>query len=400
MTGFSNAGLDEIRGWMRGYVDSKKLPGALLLLALRGEIALFDAYGWRWIEADKPFERDTIVRIHSMTKPVTAVAALILLEEGALGLDDPVSRFIPSFASLTANRCGIEDRIEPVPVERPMTVRHLLTHTSGLTYGEGNLGAVARMYEERRTDFGTDDGPLSEVVDRLAEIPLLFEPGTAWNYGVSTDVLGRVVEIASGLPLDRFMQERILDPLGLADTAFHVPREKVDRFAALYQATDGGLRLLETPAGSPQAGDVITLSGGGGLVSTALDYFRFAEVLRQGGAIGGVRVLDESTVRLMTSDQLGQDLAALGQPTFNETTTAGVGFGLGVSVVLDPSRSAWRSTRGEFGWGGYASTAFWVDPAQEITAIFLTQALPSDRYPIRGELRALVADALSATVSP
>jgi CubicO group peptidase (beta-lactamase class C family) len=394
MTGLAPDGLDEIRSWMRGYVDSGRLPGGVVLLAKSGEIALFDAYGARSIDEAKPFERDTIVRLHSMTKPVTAVAALILLEEGALALDDPVSRFLPSFAGLRVNRHGSGDRIEAVPCERTKTLRHLLTHTSGLTYGEGSPGAVARMYEARRTDFGPDDGPLAGVVDRLAEIPLLFEPGTSWQYGVSLDVLGRVVEVASGSSLDRFLAERILDPLGLSDTGFRVPREKVDRFAALYEAEEDGLRLLETPAGSPQAGDVTTLSGGAGLVSTAWDFFRFAEMLRRGGALDGARILDRATVELMTSDQLGADLAALGEPSFNETTTAGVGFGLGVSVVRDPDRTAWRTTRGEFAWGGYASTAFWVDPVDEVTAIFLTQVIPSDRYPIRAELRALVAAAL------
>ncbi len=276
-----------------------------------------------------------------------------------------------------------------------MTVQHLLTHTSGLTYGEGNPGAVSRLYERHRTDFGPQDGPLAEVVERLAGIPLLHQPGTAWGYGVSTDVLGRVIEVASGLPLDRFLDERVLGPLGMTDTSFRVPPEKLGRFAALYEATpDGGLRLLETPSSGPQAGEVTTFSGGAGLVSTADDYFRFAELLRRGGAVDGVRLLEESTVRLMTSDRLGRDLAAMGQATFNETAMDGVGFGLGVSVVVDPSRTAWRSARGEFAWGGYASTAFWVDPEHDATVVFLTQVVPSDRYPIRGELRALVADAL------
>jgi len=294
------------------------------------------------------------------------------------------------------NRRGTGDELDPVPAETPMTVRHLLTHTSGLTYGEGNPGAVARLYEECRTDFGPDDGPLSEVVERLAAIPLLFEPGTAWGYGVSLDVVGRVVEVASGLPLDRFVEERIVGPLGLVDTGFAVPPEKLGRLAALYEATpDELLALLESPAESPYAGEVSTFSGGAGLVSTAEDFFRIAELLRRGGELDGVRLLREETVRLMTGDRLGRDLSALGQLTFNETATTGVGFGLGVSVVVDPARTAWRSFAGEFAWGGYGSTAFWVDPVHDVTTVFLTQVIPSDRYPLRAELRSLVADALN-----
>jgi CubicO group peptidase (beta-lactamase class C family) len=397
VTGFSPEGLKAIRDWLRGYVDGGKLPGALVLVARHGEIALLETVGSRWAEAGEPLEPDTIFRLHSMTKPVTAVAALILADEGELAPDDPVSRFIESFGSLTVNRLGGGEDIDAVSAERAMTVHHLLTHTSGLTYGEGNPGAVSRLYEERRTDFGPDDGPLAEIVDRLAEIPLLCQPGTSWCYGVSTDVLGRVIEVASGVPLDHFLHERILEPLGMTDTSFRVPAEKLERFAALYEATsEGGLRLLETPASSPLAGEVTTLSGGAGLISTAGDYFRFAEMLRRGGTLDGVHVLAEETVRLMTSDRLGRDLAAMGQATFNETAMDGVGFGLGVSVVLDPSRTAWRSAWGEFAWGGYASTAFWVDPEHEVTVVFLTQVIPSDRYPIRGELRALVADALES----
>lgn len=379
---------------MRGYVDQGLLPGALTLVAKGGDIALLDAYGHRDLEQGEPVEHDTIFRIYSMSKPVTAVAALILVEEGRLALDDPVARFIPSFEHLAVNRLAMSGRIEVEPARRPMTVRHLLTHTSGLTYGEGNRGAVARLYEKLRTDFGPADGPLAEIVDRLASIPLLFHPGDAWGYGVSSDVLGRVIEVAADCPLDVFMSRRIFEPLGMADTTFRLPPGKLDRFAALYAAGRDGLELIEAPASSPHAGSVTTLSGGAGLLSTARDFFRFAELLRQGGTLDGARLLGRATVDLMTSNQLPGDLAGMGQPTFNETPMDGIGFGLGVSVVVDPARTSWRTSPGEYAWGGNASTAFWVDPLDEVSVVFLTQLIPSNRYPIRGELRALVRDAL------
>jgi CubicO group peptidase (beta-lactamase class C family) len=386
--------VDPIRRWMHGYVENGTLPGALTLIAREGEPLFFEGCGTRDLEAGEPIEVDTIFRIYSMTKPVTAAAAMLLVEEGALALDDPVARFVPSFVDLTVNRFGTDDRIEPEPLQTPMTVLHLLTHTSGLTYGEGNPGAVSRIYQDRRTDFGDRDGVLAEVVDRLAGIPLLFQPGTAWNYGVSLDVLGRVIEVASGTRLDRFFRERIFEPLEMVDTGFGIREEQRPRLAALYEATpEDGLALLESPTAAPTEAEVTTFAGGAGLLSTTSDYLRFAEMLRREGELDGVRVLEASTVRTMVANHLPGDLAEMRQETFNETETAGVGFGLGVSVVVDPSRTAWRSFPGEFGWGGYASTTFWVDPEHDVTVIFMTQVIPSDRYPIRGELHALVADA-------
>ena len=246
---FRADGLESIRGWLRSYVDDGRLPGAAVLIARNGRIALFQGYGHKSVESRAPIERDTIYRIYSMTKPVTAAAAMALIEDGALSLDAPVARYIPAFERLTVNRCGAGDRLDARPAERAMTILHLLTHTSGLTYGEGNPGAVARLYERQRTDFGPNDGPLADVVDRLAGIPLLFEPGAAWNYGVSSDVLGRVIEIASGRPLDVFIEERILTPLRMTDTGFRVPDAKLNRLASLYQATPNDrFTLLSRPS--------------------------------------------------------------------------------------------------------------------------------------------------------
>jgi len=393
--GFDPVGLAAVRRWMRASVDHGWLPGASTLIARHGQVELFETYGARDLEQMAPLQHDTLFRIYSMTKPVTSVAAMILVERGELGLDDPVQTLIPSFSVLTVNRDGAGDTLEPEPLRVPITVRHLLTHTSGLTYGEGNPGAVSRAYVERRTDFGASDGPLAEVVDRLATIPLLFQPGTSWAYGVSTDVLGRVVEVVSGQPLDAFMHAHIFEPLGMLDTSFQVGPGQVERFAALYEVAEGNrLTCVESPESSPQTGAVSTLSGGAGLVSTASDYLCFAEMLRLGGSLDGVRVLVPQTVHAMVSNQLPGDLAEMGQPTFNETSMDGVGFGLGVAVVVDPSRSIWRSSPGEFAWGGYASTAFWVDPVHDVSVVFMTQVMPSDHYPIRAELRSLVLDAL------
>ncbi|MFZ0323206.1 MAG: serine hydrolase domain-containing protein [Actinomycetes bacterium] len=393
-------GLLAIRRWVRTYVDQGRLPGALTLVARAGRVELLDVCGMRDVQRGLAIEPDTLFRIHSMTKPVTSVAALLLVERGALHLDDPVAEFVPSFSGLAVNRKGVADAIDPESLRRPMTVRHLLTHTSGLTYGEGNPGAVSRLYREQRTDFDVTDGVLEQVVERLATIPLLFQPGESWNYGVSTDVLGRVVEVASGQTLDVFMREQIFGPLGMTDTSFAVGDAAAGRLAALYEVdADDQLVLVESADDSPYVRDVTTLSGGAGLVSTAHDYLRFAEVLRLGGSVDGVRLLDPSLVRSMTRNQLGDDLAAMGQPTFNETSTHGIGFGLGVSVVVDPARTTWPSSLGEFAWGGYASTAFWVDPVHDLTVVFLTQVMPSDHFAIRHELRALVRRAFTTSSS-
>jgi CubicO group peptidase (beta-lactamase class C family) len=330
-----------------------------------------------------------------MTKPITAVALMMLYEEGRFQLDDPVSEFIPGFKDLRIYFSGEGDAMVTEPLHMPMTLHHLLTHTSGLTYGFGNEGPIAALYRKHHTDFGGHDGPLDEVVDRLAQIPLEFQPGQRWNYGVSSDVLGRVVEVLSGNSLDVFFKDRILEPLGMGDTGFTVPKEKIDRFAALYEKTDDSdLTLLEAPRSSTVIDAVQTFSGGGGLLSTLGDYFRFTEMLRRKGELDGERLLGRKTVEYMTSNHLPGDLADMGQPIFTETSYEGIGFGLGVSVMLDPAKAKVIGTPGEYAWGGYASTAFWVDPKEDMTVIFLTQLIPSSAYPIRRELRILSYQAL------
>ena len=393
--GLDSRRLARVRPWLERYVDAGKLPGALVLIARHGQVALLETVGLRDREAGTAVTVDTLFRIYSMTKPVTAVAVMMLHEAGRIGLDDPVARHLPEFAEPGVQTLTADGQTRAVPATRPMTIRHLLTHTAGLGYGTDDATPAEALYLARRTDFGPLDGPLAEAVARLATIPLLCQPGDGWHYGVSSDVLGRVVEVVSGESFAQFLTTRILQPLAMHDTGFEVSRDRLARLAALYARDAGdGMRLLEAPATSVYAGEVSTVSGGAGLISSVGDYFRFTEMLRHKGEYQGVRLLRAETVELMTANHLPGDIAALGQPTFNETTTEGIGFGLGFSVLLDPARAGLPSSPGEYAWGGMASTAFWIDPRQDLSVILMTQLRPSDAYPLRRELRELVYGAL------
>lgn len=393
--GLSPSRLARIKSWMQAYVDTGKLPGATVLVARHGEIAFCETLGYGDLEKKTPLRHDSILRFYSMTKPVTAAAVMMLYEQGLFQLDDPLSRYIPAFKQMQVYQSGPPDDPVTRPAAKPITIHHLLTHTSGLTYGVENAGGVPEMYCRQRTDFFPDSGPLEAVVNRLAALPLVFEPGSLWEYSVGFDVLGRLVEILSGMSLDVYMKENIFDPLGMTDTGFWVPADKMDRFVSLYQYTpEKPPALLESAEESPLTKTVETLSGGAGLVSTLEDYFRFTEMLRLKGALDGHRLLGRKSVALMTCNHMPGDLADMGQPTFCETPYEGIGFGLGMSVLLDPARSKILGTPGEYAWGGYASTAFWVDPVEDMTIIFLTQLIPSSAYPIRRELRVLAYQAL------
>ena len=393
--GLGSERLERIRPWMEAYVDAAKLPGASVLVARGGEIAWTGVAGYADVEGRQRLETGHLMRFYSMTKPVTSVATMMLYEQGRFQLDDPVSRYLPALGDLRVYVSGEGDGMESEPARRPVTVHQLLTHTAGFTYGIDNDHPVSRLYRNRRTDFYPADGPLHEVISRLARIPLVHHPGERWNYGVATDVLGHLVEVVSGQSLDRFFAEHILGPLGMVDTAFQVPEEKRERLARLYgPSKSGGLTLLEPSGVSPYFEHVSTLAGGAGLISTLGDYFRFTEMLRRGGELEGVRLLGRKTVQYMTLNHLPGDLAAMGQDTFNETTYAGIGFGLGFAVVVNPARAQVLTSEGEYYWGGAASTAFWIDPVEDLTVIFLTQLLPSSTWPLRRELRALVYQAL------
>ncbi|MDH3693942.1 MAG: beta-lactamase family protein [Gammaproteobacteria bacterium] len=394
-SGFSIDRLKKIRPWMQHYVDTGKLAGALTLVARHGEIVCLESCGQRDMENNLPVTEDTIFRIYSMTKPITSVAIMMLYEDGHFQLNDPICEFIPEFKNMRVYNGGEGDAIRTEAAERDITIHHLLTHTSGLTYGLLNNTPVAKLYVEQQTDFNHRIDDLETVVNRLAGIALEFEPGTRWNYGVSTDVLGRIVEIVSGKSLDQFIQEKITEPLGMHDTGFSLRGENTDRLAALHEFTqDNALNLLESPQKSSFVSQVTTYSGGAGLVSTVNDYFRFTEMLRRKGEFDGARLLGRKTVEYMVSNHLPGDLADMGQATFNETSYAGIGFGLGFAVVLEPTKSRVLCSKDEYGWGGAASTVFWIDPREDISVIFLTQLLPSSKYPLRPELRTLVNQAL------
>lgn len=395
--GFDPARLARFQPWMQGWIDSGRLPGAQVLIARRGRIVHHALAGLRDVEGGAPWTRDTLVRIYSMTKPVTSVAFLMLFEEAKVHLDTPLDEILPEFRDVRVLAPGATALDEVQAPTTRLTVHHLLTHTSGLTYGF-NEGPVAEAMRERNLDFSAKEEALEATVRRLAELPLCFEPGARWNYGVSTDVLGRVVEVVSGVPLAEFFRERIFEPLGMDDTFFAVPQAKLDRMASCYVKTpELDMKLLERGAETAYAeGGVQQASGGGGLVSTIDDYLRFAEMLRGRGALGDVRLLAPTTVDLMTTNALRGDLAANGQPVFSEVSYDGIGFGLGVSVTLDPGLAKTAGNVGDYGWGGMASTVFWVDPKREMTTIFLTQLVPSSTWPLRKEMRALAYAALVA----
>lgn len=396
--GFDADRLTRIDRHFQRFVDDGRIPGFLVSVARHGKVAHLHTYGMRDLEAGLPVERDTIFRIYSMTKPVTSVAAMILHEEGAFELKDPVARYLPAFGDPRVYRSGSSANPATAPAAETMRIWHLLTHTSGLTYGFHHAHPVDAMYRAAGFEWGSPPGAdLGECCDRWAKLPLVFEPGTEWNYGVSTDVLGRLVEVVSGQPLDVFFRERIFEPLGMDETGFSVPAGDVGRLAALYVPTPGTGKALRMDAmGDVAKSPPAVLSGGGGLVSTAGDYHRFAQMLAGCGELDGVRILGSRTVSYMTRNHLpgGADLEAFGRPLFAETTFDGVGFGLGFSVVEDPVRNKVPGSPGEFAWGGAASTAFWVDPVEDLVVQFFTQLLPSSTYPIRTQLKQLVHQAL------
>jgi CubicO group peptidase (beta-lactamase class C family) len=334
-----------------------------------------------------------------MTKPITSVAMMMLVEEGLVALDDPVASIVPEWRDPGVFVAGGPELFQTKPAARPMLLIDLLRHTSGLTYGFQNRGNVDAAY--RRLKINDPHGPLDAAgnLAALARLPLEFSPGEAWNYSVSTDVLGALVEVISGQRLGDFFQSRLFEPLGMTDTGFQVREDQRARFAACYNTTASQkLDLQDDPQTSPYLQPPNFHSGGGGLVSTAADYMKFANMLLAGGEANGQRFLSPSTLRLMTSNHLpgGQDLTELSRSLFSESTNAGVGFGLGFAVTFDPVKAMLPSSPGEFYWGGAASTAFWVDPVEEVTAVFMTQLLPSSTYPIRRQLRTLVYAALTA----
>ncbi|MBV1950091.1 serine hydrolase [Streptomyces sp. BV129] len=392
--GLDEKALDRLDEHLGALVDEGRLPGFLVSVARGGRVARLTTYGLRDLAAGLPVETDTLWRIYSMTKPVTAVAVLMLVEEGRLALDDPIDRYLPEFADPRVYESGSVDDVRTRPAAGPIRIRHLLTHTAGLTFAFYHDHPVDALYRAAGLESSVPSGAdLAETVAVYAGLPLQFEPGTRWNYSVATNVLGRLIEVVSGGPLDAFFATRILTPLGMTDTGFHLTPEQEPRLAELYGETeDGGI----TPVpGLPLRGRPRFLSGSGGLVSSAADYHRFMELLRRGGELDGVRLLSPGTLALMTRNQLPGDavLREFGAPAHQERANDGLGFGFNVSVVTDPARTLAPSAPGTFGWTGVATTAFWVAPALDMTVQFMTQVRPRT-LKIFPDLRRLVHEAV------
>lgn len=377
------------------YIDKEKIAGAVTLVYRRGQVVHFEAQGMIDAERGVPAKKDSLFRIYSMTKPITSIALMQLYEQGKFQLTDPVHRFIPEWINLRVYESGRFPALVTSRPERAMQIHDLMTHMSGLTYGFTERTNVDAMYRDK--GIGTFDlapkGNLQTMISDLAQLPLEFSPGSKWNYSVSTDVLGYLIEKLSGQPLDQYFQEHIFSPLGMNDTGFHVPSEKRDRFSACYvRGKNGKLALQDDPQKSHYLNQPDFLSGGGGLVSTATDYLQFCKMLLNGGHLEGRKIIGKKTLAYMTSNHLpnGEDLGSIATGSFSESLYHGVGFGLGFSVAMDPTKSKTISSVGEYAWGGAASTAFWIDPEEEMAVIFLTQLIPSSTYNFRGQLKQII----------
>lgn len=394
--GLSSAALDRIVTHFSSYVSSGRLSGFLFTVARRGSLVYVGKDGDADRENDRPVANDTLWRIYSMTKPLTSLAAMMLYEEGCFDLNDPASKWIPELKNARVYAGGPAQSPRTVPATEPVRVHHLLSHTSGLTYGFTHLHPVDEMYRNKGYDFGYAKGAdLSQAVSDWCSMPLLFQPGSAWNYSVATDVVGRLIELWSGQTLDDFFQSRFLDPLGMTDTSWFCPPEKLDRLAMLYVPRQGQAVPYPDIANSATRAPQF-LAGGGGLISSASDYQTFMTMLLRGGEFGGHRFVTRRTLELMTTNRLpGRgDLRSVARDSFSETDQSGIGFGLGFSVAIDQVESRSLLSEGSFGWGGAASTAFWVDPKEGLTVGFYTQLLPSNTYPIRRQLQQLIYSAL------
>ena len=378
------------------YLDTGRLKGVLTLVARHGEVAHLSPMGFADAERGAPMREDTIFRIYSMTKPITSAAFMMLVEEGLVALDDPVAKYIPAWANLGVYAGGFMETFRTTPTARPMLIVDLLRHTSGLTYGFQQRTNIDAAYRKLGLGEVATKGTLDGMIAALADVPLEFSPGTAWNYSVSTDILGYLIGKISGKPFDVFLRERMFGPLGMTDTDFHVHAGKTDRFAACYGLGPKGVTLQDDPTNSTYLSPPDFYSGGGGLVSTAADYLKFCKMILGGGTSGGVQLLSPKTIQLMGANHLGgQDLSTMSKSLFSEAAYAGLGFGLGFATTIDPAATLIPASKGDLSWGGAASTFFWIDPHEDLIGILMTQLLPSSAYPIRRELRTLVYSAFT-----
>ena len=407
--GMSSARLTQLDHVMkRRYVDGGYLPGMLTQVYRKGHLVHTGICGHMDLERGKPMREDAIFRIYSMSKPITAVALMMLVEEGLIGLDDIVHSHIPEWKNLGVYSSGMPSLLPDAPpsflttpVQRAMKVVDLATHTSGLTYGFMMRSAVDAAYRKAKVVDRETPGGLQGMVGQLAQIPLDFSPGTAWNYSVSIDVLGYLVEKLSGMSFGEFLRTRLFDPLGMKDTAFYVPPNDIERFTSCYQPeTQGsGLRLQDDGRESTYAKPPMLESGGGGLVSTAHDYLRFCRMMLNGGTLDGVQILSPKTVALFSLNYLpdAREIADMALPgMFSESGYAGVGFSLGCGVNVNVAKTRLPGSLGEYFWGGAAATAFWIDPKEELTVVFMTQVIGSPaRLTLRRDLRTLVYSAMT-----
>lgn len=388
--GMSSERLERVGAKMQEYIDNELVPGTVCVIARKGKVVYVDARGLREVDSGAPMTEDTIFRIASMTKPITTVALMMLYEEGAFQLFDPISKWLPEFSEMTvavpSEGAPVGLPYYTVPAVRPITVEHVLTHTAGLA--NAYRGMQRFEYEEIGPAL-SDDETVADYLKRLAKMPLNFQPGEKWEYSRATCVVGRLVEVISGMTLDEFFRERIFEPLGMQDTHFYLPQEKLDRFAAQYQPGKDGTIELQDPATEnsrwlrePQ----VYFMGSGGLVSTAADYIRFHQMMLNGGELDGVRILSPKTVQLMTVNHTGDKEIWLRGP--------GAGFGLGYSVITDQGAAQTMSNVGTYGWGGAYCTYFWVDPKEEMVAVMMTQVRPYTHLNIRQDFNVLAYQAI------
>lgn len=393
--GFSSGRLERVNELMQGYVDSGKLAGIVTLLARHGEVFHYERFGQADIQSSKPMELDAIFRIHSMSKPITSVAVMMLYEQGFFGLDDPIAKFIPELDELEV--CVGMGQTGPTITaqDSPITIRQLLTHTSGLSYGFYKDSPVEQMY--RDAALHDPDATLKEMIGKLGQLPLAYQPGTDWRYSVATDVLGYLVEVITGQSFESFLKANIFEPLSMEDTGFHVPEERLDRLSSVYGPGNGnGIQLLENAGLNQYKRPHAKASGGGGLVSTAKDYFRFCQMMLEGGSLDGNRVLGPKTVEMMTANHLPANLMPYSVSAAGADSPKGCGFGLGFRVIMNLAEHGVLGSEGEYSWGGAASTAFWVDPKEELIAVLLTQFMPAGQYPIRREFQVATYQAMVA----
>ncbi len=385
--GLSSPGLERARAYVAACVERGEIAGAVMLVARHDQVAQLACIGLRDIEAGTPMEPDTIFRIASMTKPIASVGALMLIEAGKLRLDDPISRYVPEFADVQVFDRVDDGHVRLAALERPITVHHLLTHTSGLA-GDAPHPALEAAYD----NLGDTRYALPELMRRLAAQPLAHQPGEGWRYGWSHTVLGRVIEVAADQPLDEYLASAIFTPLGMIDSGFYVPPDKVGRLAAVYEPVAGVLRRVDDSDTSQITEHFPLLSGGGGCASTVPDYLRFTRMLLRGGELDGDRLLKVETVESMTRNHLRASLCPI---RIGDHVFEGEGYGLGVGVSIEPSAPGLGGSEGTYGWGGSWNTRFWVDPDKELVGIFMVQCLPFAFVSVGEGFWSLVCEALS-----